>query len=278
MQTKNAEPISLLVTLNAGYLGPLGVMLFSVLEQNPTERFRVFVLHSSLTEADLADTRALLGPENELLPIRVEPGSLLGAPTSDRYPTEIYYRIFAAKYLPKTLDRVLYLDPDLVVKGSLGPLFRMDLGNSLFAAASHVRRMMTYVNSLRLDTGRPEPYINSGVMLMNLAGLRERQDEAAVYAYIEKHRARLFLPDQDVISGLYGASILPLDPYVYNLTEKLFALRPESDAWLDLGWIEKNTVIVHYCGRNKPWKENYVGALDGYWLAAKAGLDARRTR
>lgn len=278
METNGCEPVNLLVTLNAGYLHPLNVMLCSVLGSNPGERFRVHVLHSSLTERELAPTRALLGSRNELIPIRIDPGSLKNAPTSDRYPTEMYYRIFAARYLPRELDRVLYLDPDLVVKGELGPLYRMELGDGLFAAASHVRRMLTYVNSLRLDTGKPEPYINSGVMLMNLRALRARQDEAAVYAYIEKHRARLFLPDQDIISGLYGASILPLDPYVYNMTERLFALRPESDAWLDLDWIEAHTVIVHYCGRNKPWKDSYVGVLNGYYLQAEKRLDGLAVR
>ena len=62
-------------------------------------------------------------------------------------------------------------------------------------------------------------------MLMNLRKLRAEQNVDDVYDFIEEHRRSLVLPDQDIISGLYGEDILPLDPYRYNMTERLFALR-----------------------------------------------------
>ena len=34
---------------------------------------------------------------------------------------------------------------------------------------------------------------------------------------------------------------------------------------LTLESIRKNTVIIHYCGRNKPWKDNYLGQLDCFY-------------
>jgi len=34
------------------------------------------------------------------------------------------------------------------------------------------------------------------------------------------------------------------------------------EARLNLDWVYRNSVIIHYRGRNKPWKENYVGQLD----------------
>lgn len=110
------------------------------------------------------------------------------------------------------------------------------------------------------------PYINSGVMLMNLELLRQHQDYAKVYEYINQHKTVLFLPDQDVISGLYASKILPLDPYRFNMTERLFTLHPSSEAWMDLNWVRQNSVIIHYCGRNKPWKDNYLGMLNTFYL------------
>lgn len=259
------HPINLLVTLNSGYLHQLNVMLHSVVRSNPGEQFQVYVLHSSLTDEELDKTRAVLGAGNDLISVPVHDTGLESAPTTDRYPVEMYYRIFAAKYLPQELERILYLDPDIIVKGSLRELYEMPMERYLFAAASHVHKLMTQINALRLDMEENEPYINSGLLLMNLKRLREIQREDAVFDYIEKHKNRLILPDQDVISGLYGGEIQPLNPYVYNMTERIFALHPESDAWLDLPWVEKNTVILHYCGRNKPWKTGYIGVLDSYY-------------
>ena len=40
------------------------------------------------------------------------------------------------------------------------------------------------------------PYINSGVMLMNLQALRAEQDTQAVFDYMDAHKGRLMLPDQ----------------------------------------------------------------------------------
>lgn len=261
------EPtLNLLVTLDARYLPPLKVMLTSLLHANPFSKVDLYLLHSSLSEEDLKELEALPeGNRCRLYPIFMDDSRLEGAPISDRYPREMYYRIFAARYLPRHLDRVLYLDPDMIILGSLHELYTLPLGNHLFAAASHVRSgVIQKFNELRLDM-EDGPYINSGVMLMNLDLLRREQDVEAVYRYIEEHRKSLLLPDQDILSGLYASRILPLDPYRYNMTEKLFALRPDSDAWLNLDWVRRHSVIIHYCGRNKPWKEPYFGKLDIFY-------------
>ena len=41
------------------------------------------------------------------------------------------------------------------------------------------------------------------------------------------------------------------------------ARHPEN--WRGLDWVQENTVIIHYCGANKPWKEHYHGILDCFY-------------
>lgn len=266
------ERMNILVTLNSGYIPPLKVMLTSLLQSNPDSSVTVYILHRSLTEQELAEVAAVLGERGAVRGIEINDERLAEAPVTDRYPTEMYYRIFAAHYLPKELERVLYLDPDLVVKGSLSELYQLELEECFFAAASHVKGTMQRINEVRLDMEESGPYINSGVMLMNLPLLRQEQDAAEVFRYIEQHKKVLFLPDQDIISGLYSGRILPIDPYRYNMTERLFMLRPNSEAWLDLEWVRENAVIIHYCGRNKPWREPYIGKLNVFYDEALARL------
>lgn len=266
------ERMNILVTLNSGYFPPLKVMLTSLLQSNPDSSVTVYILHRSLTEQELAEVAAVLGERGVVRGIEINDERLAEAPVTDRYPTEMYYRIFAAHYLPKELERVLYLDPDLVVKGSLSELYQLELEECFFAAASHVKGAMQRINEVRLDMEESGPYINSGVMLMNLPLLRQEQDAAEVFRYIEQHKKVLFLPDQDIISGLYSGRILPIDPYRYNMTERLFMLRPNSEAWLDLEWVRENAVIIHYCGRNKPWREPYIGKLNVFYDEALARL------
>lgn len=106
------------------------------------------------------------------------------------------------------------------------------------------------------------PYINSGVMLMNLQALRAEQDTQAVFDYMDAHKGRLMLPDQDIISALYGQRILPLDPIRYNMTEKLFALHRHNGDGMTLEDVRQQSAVIHYCGRNKPWKPGYLGELN----------------
>lgn len=261
---QGARPMNLLVTLNRNYIPQLNVMLFSALRGDSAAYFRVYLMHDDIARGDVAETELLLGERGELHLIRVEEGGLADAPTSYRYPKAIYYRIFAAKYLPDSLDRALYLDPDTVVLKSLRELYDTPMDTALFAAASHIRALLHRINELRIDMERDSPYINSGVMLINLRALRAEQDTRAVFDFIEAHRGRLLLPDQDIISALYGPRILPLDPVRYNMTEKLFSLHRSGEG-MSLEDVRRRTAIIHYCGRNKPWKPWYAGELKVFY-------------
>ena len=111
------------------------------------------------------------------------------------------------------------------------------------------------------------PYINSGVMLMNLDLLRSSQSEEEVYNYISENEKLLILPDQDVLSGLYSDKIYPLEPLRYNMTERLMMyhmMTPEN--------VRNISAIVHYIGRNKPWKDSYIGKLGVFYEEASKDI------
>lgn len=257
--------INILVTLDKNYIHQLNVMLFSLLETNPDCCFDVYLLHTALREDDVVSTIHTLGTRGQLHLICADSLNLEDAPTTDRYPKEIYYRIFAAQLLPERLDRILYLDPDLIVNGSIQPLYDLPMEGYYFAAASHTGSFLRKVNGLRLDMEENTPYINSGVMLMNLERLRREQRPEDVFAFIEKKKSALILPDQDVISALYGSKIYALDSYRYNMSENLYQCHAPFEKELNLDWVKENAVIIHYCGRQKPWKDKYIGQLDIFY-------------
>lgn len=259
------QHINILVTLDENYLPHLNTMLYSLLYSNPEHTFTVYLLHSSIPEEALARTHQIIGSAGELVSVPIKDIGLENAPTTARYPQEIYYRIFAAKYLPERVNRVLYLDPDIIINGSIADLYNTPLEDYYFAAASHIGPVLHKVNEIRLDMDEDSPYINSGVMLMNLKRLRTEQNYEEVFEFIERRKNVLMLPDQDIISSLYGTKILALDPFRYNMTEVLFKQHAPFEKSLTLDWIRRNSVVIHYCGRNKPWKNNYLGDLDVFY-------------
>lgn len=262
MKTQN---INILVTLDQNYVPYLNVMLFSLLGNNPDCWFDVYWLHTNLCETDVISTIKILENQGTLHLICADSLALEDAPTTSRYPKEIYYRIFAAQLLPQNIDRILYLDPDLIINGSILQLYTLPMEDYYFAAASHTGPLLRKVNGLRLDMEEDAPYINSGVMMMNLERLRQEQNPEEVFSFIEKRKSMLILPDQDVISSLYGSKIYALDTFRYNMTERVYQLHVPFEKDFNLDWIKKNAVIIHYCGRNKPWKENYLGQLNMFY-------------
>lgn len=273
MTPTKKEKINILVTLDENYVPYLNIMLSSMLHSNRDCFFDVYLLHSAIPEDKVLRTKEILGESGKLIMVKAKDIGLGNAPTTSRYPEEIYYRIFAAKYLPDTVDKVLYLDPDIIVNGSLRPLYNMPLDEYYFAAASHTGPFLRKFNEIRLDMDDESPYINSGVMLMNLKRLREEQNYEDVFDFIEKRKSFLMLPDQDIISSLYGSKIFALDTFRYNMTEKLYMTHAPFEKDFNLDWVKENSVIIHYCGRNKPWKNNYKGVLDVFYNNTVARLE-----
>lgn len=261
--------MNILVTLDSGYIKPLTVMLNSIAVSNPKNTFDIYVAHASLTAEDFRYlAERVPGDRIRLCSVPVSDEMFCGAPVNDRIPKAAYYRLLAAQYLPTKLDRVLYLDPDIVVINPLDEFYTMDLSGKYLAAATHQFNLMQWINRKRLKMPRGTEYVNSGVMLMNLPLLRKEQDVQALYAYIRDNRSRLLLQDQDLLNGMYADKINFVDALYYNLDEKYWhnhnrfnrSRRVES-----IDEIEKITVIVHYCGKNKPWKEGYRGELDRFY-------------
>ena len=265
--------LNLLVTLNEAYLPYLNTLLISIIRNNPSCRFTVYLLHTSVSQTAVVQTKKILGEHGNLVMIEATDHGLDNAPTTEQFPREMYYRIFASKYLPGDVDRVLYLDPDIIVNGSLAELYNIPLDGYYFAAASHNGKVMRFINGKRLDLKKECPYINSGVLLMNLDLLRKEQKYEDVFAYIEKKKSKLLLPDQDVISGLYGERILKLDTYIYNMTDRLYRYDRILGKRRSFEWFKDNSVIFHYCGKNKPWKKNYSGAFGIFYQDTLAYME-----
>lgn len=257
------QPVNILLTLDRNYLPALPAMLKSLFANNPRELFHIYLMHDDLQPDDVGMvgdfcTRNLA----TFIPLRVPESLFKNAPTPFHYSKAMYYRLLAFQMLPERLDKILYLDPDVLVINPVRPLYDLDISAHLFAPAAHtgLTNIATYVNQIRLNTFESQYYYNSGVLLMNLERQRERIDKEEIFAYVKERDIELVLPDQDVFNALYGKDILPLDNAVYNYDCRKFDtyfVKSGGEATMD--WIMRNTVILHFCGRRKPWTERYAG-------------------
>ena len=254
--------MNILITLNRSYLKVALVMLFSLWQNNADEKIDIYVLSKDLRENDFLPFLGSSMSFHVICPAL----NLSEALTTRRYPQEMYYRLFAFSFLPESVDRILYLDPDIIVNKSLKELYSTDLGTAYTAGCTHVREVLTKINSKRLNTDSATAYLNTGVLLMNISLIRRDFTKEEIEKTIIENRSRLLLPDQDVLVILFKDRILTLDSIKYNLSDRIYALsRIAGMKNLDLAYVEENTVIIHFCGRNKPWKESYHGLLGKFF-------------
>ena len=262
---KETIEMNLLVTLDSNYVGPLTVLLKSVMITNPETDFDIYVAHSSLTKEDFEKIKGATDPERTRIhPITVSAESLEKAPVLKRISKETYYRLLMMDYLPETVDRVLYLDPDIVVLSDLSTLYNVDFKGRMLAAASHVKYFIEDINKIRFKNPKDSRYFNAGVLVVNLEKMRKTVTSEIVFEYIEKNKRWLFLADQDVLNGMFGRDMICLDECIYNLDEKTMLYNRRRVR--DLSWVEDNVIIVHYNGKYKPWKEGYKGKLAHFWF------------
>ena len=261
--------MNLLLTLDENYLLPCKVMLDSFFASNPQEKdVTVYLLHSAIPGGKLSELEAFCADFGaKLIPIAVEPTLFENAPTSKRYPKEMYYRLLSPLILPRQVERVLYLDPDMLIINPLRPLWEQNLGGKVFAAASHtgLTEMANEINQRRLDT--EHEYFNSGVMLIDLKAARSLVTAEDVFRCVSEHEKELILPDQDVFNMLYGKQTLPVEDVLWNYDVRNYAkYLIRSSGSHDLNWVMGNTAVLHFCGKNKPWHADYKNPFGMLYL------------
>lgn len=262
--------MNILVTLNSNYIYPLCVMLHSLSETNKFNHFDIYVVYSSLTEDDFdMMKRALGGADYKLHRIRVDEGIFDSAPVLKRISKETYYRLLISDLIPDEVHRILYLDPDVVILRDLSDFYNMELGGNVLAAGTHVNSFILRLNHARLRMRKESKYVNAGIMLIDADKWREIASVPVILSFISANIRRLQLADQDVVNMMFEGRIKIFDERIYNLDEKTFARHsrdPRRQDYIDLEWVRENTVIIHYNGKLKPWKEKeYDGKLKEYF-------------
>ncbi len=254
--------INLLFSIDDGYVQQFMVTLYSIYQNSSHKAIAVYVLQKQLLQknAEIVDFCQKLGVT--YYPVVIGEEAFEDAPTTDRYPETIYYRLLAHDYLPENLDKILYVDADILCLNDIVSLYELDLGDNLYAAASHTSdgNISELVNKLRLRNFEAESYFNSGVLLMNLANIRKAVHRQDILDYIEQNSHLLLLPDQDVLNALYGHQTQQIPDEIYNYDARYNVLyySRSSGKW-NLNWVIENTVFLHFCGRDKPWKKDYRG-------------------
>lgn len=98
--------------------------LLSIHLNTKPQKIDVYVIYNGQFHHEEALAVAIKYLGMNFHPVKIPQDDFKNAPVTDLYPTTIYYRLLAHGYLPKELDRILYLDADILCINDLQPLMR----------------------------------------------------------------------------------------------------------------------------------------------------------
>lgn len=233
--------INICFSSDNNYAQHLAVTLASVFENNNDE-LRVYVLDGGISDENKEKILALKNDYDfEIEFVKIDKSMFDKCPAGKKNHVTLatYYRLLLADICPN-VDKILYLDVDLVVRSNLKELFDIDMKGKYFAGVSDCEEM---VNTARLGL---EKYCNAGVILLNLQKWREDNITEKFFKWMEENSERIVLHDQDVLNSTLQDGILSLDKH-WNVQVSKY------DSSKDFVKILPEAKIIHYIGKHKPW-------------------------
>ena len=200
-------------------------------------------------------------PENSLNQVFVSGGITRAA----------YFRLAIPNILPKTVNKVIYLDCDLIVLDDIVNLWNLDMCQKPVAATEDFGILSSTSKcrekEINLNWKKEYSYFNSGVLLIDVMLWRKNNYASQLIELVQTHKFRHH--DQDALNYLFmnNWTSLPLCwnviPPVFNMNLSIIKNKiMRQNALKALN----NISIIHYAGGYKPWEYKiYKGFNEGYY-------------
>lgn len=250
-----------------------GIMLTSLFENNKNHRCRVFIIVGRPLKRKNARRLMNLGKSygQQLSFITIDDSCLQRFPKL-RNSLVTYYRLFAAELLPKSVNKVLFLDTDIIVTGDLSPLWEIDLTDKAVAVATE-RAWLAESRPEELHYPIDAGYFNAGVLLMNLDFWRRKSIGQQCLSFLDNHYDILKYHDQDVLNAVLWDKKIML-PIAFNfqmdfLKKDVFTSEHSKVQEVILEALRVPS-IIHFSGSMKPWSIVYYRKpFHGTWKSYK---------
>lgn len=183
--------------------------------------------------------------------------------TGHHFTSTTYMRLFAPD-LMLSADKAIYIDCDTLVLADLGSLYNYQLDDAYFGGVVDEGGARTS----KVPRSINDKYINAGVLLMNLKGLRDDEFfERSKMIYAE-YEEQITWSDQCIINKYAENRKVILDP---KWNRQIFSDRIKGEEFGRLANQEVSS-ILHFVGAVKPWQQWCNPAISEFWWACAQDL------
>ena len=275
------DTVSVAFCFNDAYCTIAAGAISSLINNSSSEyKYNIYIVHNDITEKNQYLINSLCNKDNVVIKF-IEfdlSGEIVGSlHTRKRFSVHVYFRLFLHKILP-SLDKILFLDGDIIITSDIANLYNTDISNYSVAAVPEytvARVSEERLKAYKIPKDSPEDikcydnldnyfrnylnfskeelfnYFNAGVLLINLNKAGEKLDKAP--KMLEKN---YFGQDQDVLNIIFKEDTLLLDQRYNTFCAHIPQFVQEHGRLPD---------IIHYYTATKPDKTMTRPGDSIYW-------------
>ena len=183
-----------------------------------------------------------------------------------RFSIGTFYRFFISHILPNNIEKVIYLDSDIIVNLDINELWQIELGDKPFGAVpnlfqikdkeSSIERSQKVFKICQSGFVKAEDYFNAGVLLMNLRFMRNADRILLNGMKFLREQQLVQYFDQDVLNYCFSTSYLKL-PVKFNR----YVMLARSENELTVG-----KMIYHYAGGHLGLNLDMNDSFNRLWM------------
>lgn len=247
--------LNVVFTIDRNYIQHFCVTCTSLLENNPNLG-RIFLVHDMECNTDIIMAINFLNQKYKCFIHQITLSDTIfdNFKISHHLTKATYFRLLLAEILPKDMDRVLFLDADIIVNGSLEEIVHSNFSKN--RAISHSgkqnlpaddeyyllavdHKLGDNLHWMRKIGFKGLKYFNAGVMYINLQKWRSSNMSRTLIQNAIQYNEYIRWWDQDVLNITFDGEWGELD-FTFNA----FGLLADEG---------KDHKIIHYIGSSKPW-------------------------
>ena len=267
------------------YVKPTAIAIMTVLLTNKDEEISIYILAQSLLEHNkniLCNVVQKYSPKSKIefcfLTDDIVSQFSSTIKESDHVSIATYFRLYIPSLIPKDIDRILYLDGDIICADSLRPLYETDLKDCSLVAA-HDERTRDSESFQRLKYPIENGYFGAGVLLINVDYWRKNNIQQKTLDFVFKNKEICVWHDQDALNKILNGTV-KFCHIKYNVYEHLYENENNYPALFnnEIKEAVENPIIIHFCSGRKPWTFESRCPFSATWLKLYKQLFGKKCR
>jgi len=245
-EVHDPRAINITFGVDAAFVPIMGVCLTSILKNNPAQKFTFHVFLDAINPPDEKKISELCAqfPSTQIILYFLPPDLYSELYLEGDYTKAIFYRIVAADFLAQSLNKMLYMDSDMICLKPLDELINLPMEEFFVAAVADPGVVNTPLHKNNFGFNDKYLYFNSGLMYLNLQRWRKEKVSAQMLNIMS--RREYPFPDQDAINLVADLNNYPVK-YLPDKFNHFFRVNGVEQPMRD------DVVIQHFTGQLKPW-------------------------